>query len=207
MNHVLQTGFSLHTGLFLQGLSAPPSSPLHPHRALVNSVYLWGLRLSRMTSGQALADQERAFFERAAHHLQNQLHQTEEDLNKALQIIQAEVLLTTYLFACGRALEGGYHVNAAVSMATLYGMHSIMPQAAGPANPAAVDAVVEGERIRVFWRVFVLDRCWSVANSSPALIRDDDRASINTPWPLDAEQHGVVCFIVSKAVHGFTNIF
>ena len=166
----------------------------------MNCVYLWGLRLSRISSGQALAEQEHAIYDRITRHLQ--LGESEDDLNKALQMIQAEILLATYLFARGRALEGGYHVNAAVTMSTMYGMHTIIPQAAGPAGPSnvgAVDATVEGERVRVFWRVFVLDKCWAVANNSPALIRDDDRGriAINTPWPLQAEHYESVSITVS----------
>jgi hypothetical protein len=166
----------------------------------MNCIYLWGLRLSRISSGQLLTEQEHAIYDRITRHLQTQLGDAGEDLDKALQMVQAEVLLSTYLFARGRALEANYHVSAAVSMATMYGMHTIIPQTpalAGPPGVAAVDPVVEGERIRVFWRVFVLDKCFAVANNSAALIRDDDRVRVNTPWPLDAEYYGSVSTFIS----------
>ena len=175
----------------MAAIAYPPNSPHHPHRALVNCVYLWGLRLSRASNGQIFKDQEEAIGGRIDRYLQVQPSNSGSDLEKALQIVQAEVLLATYLFSCGRALEGGYHVNAAVSMATMYGMHCLVPQGGSSVQgtrTTSTNTTVDQERVRVFWQVFFLDRCWAIANNSPALMRDDGqlRIAIRTPWPTES---------------------
>lgn len=52
------------------------------------------------------------------------------------------------------------------------------------------DAVELGERIRVFWTVFILDRCWSASLGVPcALIESEPSSQIDTPWPLEISDY------------------
>ncbi|KAF7793506.1 hypothetical protein EIP86_004618 [Pleurotus ostreatoroseus] len=110
---------------------------------------------------------------------------------RILHNLQAEVLVSYYLFHKDRRIEGGYHAAAAVSIAVASSLHKIRSPR-GPVGqtiglPPAQDAVEEGERINAFWTVFVLDRCWTVWMQSPSVLIDETsaRTQIDTPWPLD----------------------
>lgn len=174
----------MSTERFAAALSYPFGSADFPHPALLNAAYLWGLRLSR--SPVATPDVEHAFFARATAHLQSRPPGA-QSLRHDLHAVQAEVLLGTYLFVTGAgALETGYHVNSAVSLALGFGMNRISPRA------DTADILEEGERINVFWRVFLLDRTWASANGKPAVfpVEGSSAVSITTPWPMDL--HGYV---------------
>lgn len=133
--------------------------------------------------------------------------------------MQAEVLLSQYFFCLGRFLEGRYHANAAVSLVISCGLHKIRPEASEP-HPVAsqmgaavnlgfssnvsgglfelsipIDSVDLGERINIFWSVYNIDKCWSVAVNSPSILVDDAAlgTQIDTPWPLDVESYERVC--------------
>lgn len=204
--HEFQIGFSLNKSRIIDAIDFGPSSSVFPHPALLNAMYLWGARFSRnnlLSSPQI----ERAFYERATGLLQSELEgQTPQ---RGLQVVQTEVLLATYLFVFGRNLETEYHVSAAVRLALSYGMHRIVPQTPGlPASAirsAPVDTVEEGERITVFWRVFLLDHAWAIANNKPASIRVDGSSSIviTTPWPLSAAEYEQVHFSLIILLHWF----
>lgn len=133
--------------------------------------------------------------------------------------IQAEVLLARYFFNLGRLLEGRFHANAAVSLAISCGMHRIAFGAQPPPTSSATgarsviggltaassssgmfdlaparDPVELGERVRLFWEVYTLDRCWSVALGSPCVLTDDEESGtqIDTPWPKEMEEYDQV---------------
>lgn len=126
--------------------------------------------------------------------------------------LQAEMLLALYLLTSGRLLEGRYHAAAAVSIAVSSRLHKnpagresgtenlglgifhlALPGAADPAAPR--DAAEEQEGIDVFWTAFVMDRCWSVALGSSAVLSEDSPATqIDTPWPRGPDVHGQVAF-------------
>lgn len=118
--------------------------------------------------------------------------------------MQAEVLLTHYLLSLGRNLEGRYHSNAAVSLAVGCGLYKIearyLSLSPSPMNLSVFpsfrftppqDSTELGEHIRIFWSIFILDRCWSAALGEPCILIDDVQVgtSISTPWPLDLEAY------------------
>ncbi|KAK7037528.1 hypothetical protein VNI00_011020 [Paramarasmius palmivorus] len=51
--------------------------------------------------------------------------------------------------------------------------------------PPPKDATELRERISAFWQVFMVDRCWSVANGLPVALPDGEhhQGRIKTPWP------------------------
>jgi hypothetical protein len=120
-----------------------------------------------------------------------------------LHTIQAQVLLSTYLFHNNRFLEAELHVNGAATLALGYQLHKIRsarpvpPPLLGvsalsmgevyPAPPA--DALEEGERIRAFWTVACLQSTLNIvldaAASSNFSILESSGADIDTPWPLE----------------------
>jgi hypothetical protein len=53
------------------------------------------------------------------------------------------------------------------------------------------DTIEEGERISIFWSVFNMDRCWSVATGTPTMLYDDENPNtrIDTPWPKLIEDY------------------
>ena len=124
------------------------------------------------------------------------------DPNRIIHILQAEVLVSYYLFHQNRRLEANYHAAAAVSIAVACNLHKIrsatwmFPQAGTAAGqqlqlfPPA-DDVEEGERIRAFWTVFALDRCWTVWAQSPSVFVTAPTAmtQVDTPWPLEMSQY------------------
>ena len=154
-----------------------------------------------------MQEQEQAIFERTTRHLQAQMQ--DDNPRRGIQAIQAEVLLASYLFAAGRALEGAYHVSAAVTLATTFGIHRIHSTTGDGSGGSetsllrrsgligrrggGVDTVEEGERIRVFWRVYELDKCWAVASGSASILQEKGSTlRIDTPWPLTMADYEAV---------------
>ncbi len=120
------------------------------------------------------------------------------DSTRIIYMFQAEVLLSYYLFHQARKLEGGYHAAAAVSIAVACRLHKIRSTAwsvnrtnTGFSLPPPVDSIEEGERIRGFWTILVLDRCWTVWMQSPSVLIQEASPSmqIDTPWPMDMNSY------------------
>ncbi|KZT69879.1 hypothetical protein DAEQUDRAFT_765192 [Daedalea quercina L-15889] len=185
-----QVGFFLHKQRFLAIATSADAQyrTSHLSRALLNSVYLYGARLSR---DNALMAHEPAFLSRA-------VEAVSSDLGGSLpypltQTIQAEVILANYFFCGGRMLEGRYHCSAAVALALSAHLHKIRSLSTSdtsqpPDQP--LDRIDEGERINAFWTVFMLDRAWSVATRLPSQLDGKDSGlSLDIPWPLDAEEY------------------
>ena len=120
------------------------------------------------------------------------------DPNRIMYTLQAEVLVSHYLFHKNRRLEGSYHAAAAVSIAVACRLHKIRSASwlvAPPSSPSGqevqlfppADDIEEGERIRAFWTVFALDRCWSVwtQSSSVFMVPPTAMTQVDTPWPLE----------------------
>lgn len=128
----------------------------------------------------------------------------------AIDAIQASVLLSRYFFANARFHEASYHANAAADLAVQLGLHQLNSTFAlaaqqqqwgfptvSPVSSSAlrlappVDSVELGERIGVFWQVYILDRMLSVALRRPPCIIDDDcvETRIDTPWPEEIEEY------------------
>ncbi|OCH88567.1 hypothetical protein OBBRIDRAFT_779891 [Obba rivulosa] len=195
--HSSQVGFFLHKPRFVHLIRQqdPQSRNSRVSSALVNAVYLWGVRFS---GDAGLLQHEQSFLSRAVQALSDDLANVQA--HNVTFLIQAEVLLATYFLAQGRFLEGRYHCSAAVALALSCKLNRIR-SANSPALraewvhttsfdiPAPADAVEEGERINAFWMVYVLHKSWSVGLGSPSQINDENGAQIDTPWPLDVEQY------------------
>ncbi|THU93922.1 hypothetical protein K435DRAFT_756926 [Dendrothele bispora CBS 962.96] len=113
----------------------PFGDPSRPCRALLNSVYLWGIHLS---SNESLIAQCESIFLRRA------LRQVALDLSSALtsgtesspsdsnvnsrtilETIQAEVLLAYYFWRTNQFMEAEFHVNGAISLCLSIGLHKV----------------------------------------------------------------------------------
>ena len=123
------------------------------------------------------------------------------------------MLLAQYFFCLGLNLEGRYHANAAVTLAIGCGLHRTGSQsdnqnAIGGGNAtvpwfrltAAADDTEKTERIRMFWVVFNLDSCWSVALEVPRSLSDEMArgTQIDTPW---SGEEWVCTFFLIRSKH------
>ena len=198
-----QFGFFLNMSLFRRSsaLPFPLGHPYRPSPALLSTVYLWGLHLSH---SDALRDHESIFRSRALQRTSSALSGTHPRM--FLHALQAEILLASYFFRNGRFLEGKYHMSAAASLTISGGLNGIRRDSSyaadvvgdrSPSLPPPNDAVDEGERINGFWAALILDKCWSVALSSPSNFTDDESLGtrIDTPWPLDDAGYEQVCLL------------
>ncbi|KAJ7122664.1 hypothetical protein C8R43DRAFT_1111972 [Mycena crocata] len=158
-------GFFLNTSRFRQTalIQYPIGHPARPSPALLSTVYLWGLRLSKQSQ---LITQEPLFLSRALKLMGKGLSGIHPQ--KIMHTLQAEILIAYYFFASGRFLEGKYHTAAAVSLA---------PR----------DAVEEGERIYACWSTMVLDKAWAIALSENPHQNQD--CVVDTPWPLESDDY------------------
>jgi hypothetical protein len=122
--------------------------------------------------------------------------------HQILQVIQAKILLTFYLFRTGHFLAARHVANSASSLAVACGLHKIRTAQPMPAFTSFIDQIdltlqeprdqiEEGERINAFWAVFVMDRCLAVMLGPPLVISDIDAPGmhIDTPWPLEMETY------------------
>ncbi|GBE87925.1 hypothetical protein SCP_1201510 [Sparassis crispa] len=190
-----QIGFFLHELRFLEALyEADPGTKtaiLPP--ALLNVIYLWGVRLS---TNNSLAGYESVFLSRASQGTSAALASV--PTYRLMHVIQAEVLLATYFFATGRLLEGRYHCSAAVALALSGRLNQIRGVVDHMSHvhtahgidiqlPPPTDAVEEGERVNAFWTVYLLDKSWTVPLGSPSHINGG--ADLNIPWPLEMENY------------------
>jgi hypothetical protein len=198
-----QFGFFLNVSHFRSAcvLPFPLGHPYRPSPALLSTVYLWGFHLSQ---SDALRDHESTFRSRALQHTSNALSSSHPQM--FLHALQAEILLASYFFRNGRLLEGKYHSNAAASLTISGGLYRIRRDPSYTNDivggicitlPPPNDAVDEGERINGFWAALILDKCWSVALSSPSNFTDDETLGtrIDTPWPLDDAGYEQVCLL------------
>ncbi|KII91885.1 hypothetical protein PLICRDRAFT_38761 [Plicaturopsis crispa FD-325 SS-3] len=206
LSYADELNFCLNIPLFREEalLTLPLGHHFRPSPAVLSVVYLWGVRLA---GNDFLGAHEHIFLARA-------LHQTAESLagdhpRKIVHAVQAEVLLAQYFFWDGRFLEGKYHSSAAAALAFSCGLHKIrsdLPEEARTGGSVSIDllgnsdfelppprdAVEEGERINVFWAVFVLDKCWSATLGWPSSILDRGAgavARIDTPWPRTMDEY------------------
>ncbi|KAI0028440.1 hypothetical protein K488DRAFT_27143, partial [Vararia minispora EC-137] len=190
-----QLPWFLHQARFRERLALPSGSFGRPISALLSITYLWGIKFASTDVwatyepgflSQALSDIGHALAGQPSHHI--------------VQVIQAHVLLATYLYHVGRFLEGRHHTDAAASLAIHCRLHKI--RSAQPtrthvsymdpveiALPEPRDQIEEGERINAFWTAFEQDRVWAVVLGVPTVIFDVDGAGtqIDTPWPLEME--------------------
>ena len=187
----------------------PFGHPYRPSQALLSTVYLWGIHISR---SDMFHNYESSFLSRALQHTANAL--SGDHPQKVLHALQSEVLLSYYFFRNGRFLEGRYHSSAAASLAISCGLNKIRSASNFAPNldlvgnhsfmlPVPRDTIDEGERIHGFWTVFILDKCWSVSLRSPSNLTDSDilGTRIDTPWPLDPHDYEQVRHLSTDAPH------
>ncbi|OBZ66214.1 Chromatin structure-remodeling complex protein RSC30 [Grifola frondosa] len=204
----------LHIPRFLQAIQQPDpdvrKAQVSP--ALLNAVYLWGIHLS---GNNSLIHHEPAYLARVTTTLSSTLGH--EPPYSMINTIQAEVLLAMYFFSISRFLEGRYHCSAAVALALSCGLNKIRsltePSSRNFAHlqqanlPPPHDSIEEGERVRAFWVVFLLDKSWTVALGSPSHMNGDIGAQIDTPWPLEMSQYEEGGMLLdlrsSRTVHTF----
>ncbi|KZT67106.1 hypothetical protein DAEQUDRAFT_714018 [Daedalea quercina L-15889] len=196
--HADQVAFFLHRARFLAMMQmamqadAGQAAPLPP--ALTNAVYLWGVRF---LNADAMLVYEPLYLARAVQALRSTL--ASMSASTTIHVIQANVLLANYHFATGHMMEGLHYCNAAVALALscrLYEIRSVHAQPrAGSFHamdfdlPPPNDAIEEGERVRAFWHVYVLDQMWAYARKVPARFSASSGPSIDTPWPMEADDY------------------
>lgn len=163
--------------------------------ALLNAVYLWGVRFSGNAS---MVAHEPVYLQRAVQAVSSALVRAPP--YNIVYSIQAEVLLSHYFFAANRSLEGRYHSNAAVALSLSCRLNKLRSNNNTPNPPGVLnvdlappaDALEEGERINAFWSVFILDKSWSVRAGSPSHFNGSPGAQVDTPWPLQIEDYAQV---------------
>lgn len=164
-----------------------------PHPALMNAIYLLACHFAR---SPYCSEIEPVFFTRALHEITVAL----DNADRLVDVVQASCLLAVYLYINCRPLEGYTHSFSAARLAVGLGLHQIrplpLPSSSDPPLtyseeitpipiPPARDRAEVSDRIAAFWQVFMVDRCWSVANGLPVALPDGDcpQVRIKTPWP------------------------
>ncbi|KAF9259248.1 hypothetical protein L218DRAFT_671210 [Marasmius fiardii PR-910] len=182
INYASVFGFFLDTSKFE---THQPSVPL------LHAAYLLGAFISR--------DRESASYEQdllsvTLHEIAQGLAGTHSD--RLIHTIQAQVLVANYFFVCGRALEGKYHVAAAISLVLGASFHKIgssqqhlLPRLGVNAPPFSQSATEDIEKIRALWMVLIMNHCWTSADGASSNISyDRPESRIDAPWPLDIER-------------------
>ncbi|KAJ7261011.1 hypothetical protein C8J57DRAFT_1184378 [Mycena rebaudengoi] len=200
--HATQFGFFLHIERFRAStlLSLPFGDDRRPSPALLCVVYLWGVHLSQT---QPLMSSENLFLKRAQESISTEISASTSPTH-FLHTIQAQVLLSTYLFRNKRFLEAEFHANGAATLALGYQLHKI--RTTRPRSPPLLgvpvlmelypgpprDPVEEGERIRGFWVVACLQSNLNIAlhsTISTSCILASPGTDIDTPWPLEISDY------------------
>lgn len=162
----------------------------------MNAIFLLGCHFS---SSPFLTDRKQVFYTRTLHEISISL----DSSDRLVDIVQASSLLAVYLYVNSRPLEGYCQSFSAARLALGIGLHQIRPldflglelfggEIPGyPVEPTPVpippprDQQELNQRISAFWQIFMVDRCWSVANGLPLALPDGSgpRVLIKTPWP------------------------
>lgn len=192
--HCSGFGFFLHVARFRASilLSLPAGHPSRPSPALIYSAYLLGLFFLGDASLQSQEQYYLTEATREATTISSGSHPSE-----IIHGIQAEVLLAYYSFMNNRQTEAKYHTTAAVSITLGAGLHKIRSRNVARGYyrsplPSPSDPVEEGERIRGFWSVFILDHCLSsTLGETPNMAFPPDKpdAALDTPWPLGMDDY------------------
>ncbi|KAJ7366049.1 hypothetical protein DFH08DRAFT_1002668 [Mycena albidolilacea] len=191
--HASQLGFFLDPDRFYERalLSLPFGDHRRPSPALLCAVYLWGIHFSKETPPPNFSEADL-------------LHRSREyvslDISSPVhveQIIQAQILLGTYLMHNGSLLQAELYCSGAATLAIGYQLHKIrsarMPS--DVVGQLAGDPVEEGERIRAFWAVTFLQTslCLAFGSRRPFYVLETLGPEIDAPWPLEiADYHASV---------------
>ncbi|KAF9063683.1 hypothetical protein BDP27DRAFT_1426598 [Rhodocollybia butyracea] len=185
-----------------------------PHPALMNAIYLLACHFAH---SPYFSELESVFLTRALREITVAL----DNQDRLVDVVQASSLLAIYLYANSRILEGYCHSFSAARLAVGLGLHQIQyadlaqpnadptgsttDKSMGVMNvnvatsPSSIttsppkDSCELRERISTFWQVFMVDRCWSVANGLPVALPDGEhhQGRIKTPWPDASLDDGV----------------
>ncbi|KAL5483123.1 hypothetical protein ACEPAI_8352 [Sanghuangporus weigelae] len=189
--------FVLHASRLLHDLNRHVHDPLRPHESLTSSIALWALRIM---GPNAEYDAHESHLLNVSRDSLSAGHSSAVGRHRT-QAIQAEILLALYLFNDARVMEGRYHLVAAGTGVLACGLHRISDHLQNPTSPISLsglgvgeilvldppqDAIELGERINLFWSVYALDRCWSVALGSAPVIPDHpiSGTAVHSPMPL-----------------------
>ncbi|KAJ3868119.1 hypothetical protein EV359DRAFT_77966 [Lentinula novae-zelandiae] len=140
--HATDLNFFLHTPRFRRAVLLPVDSPGRPCQGLISVVFLLGFSLSEryilkpeeshshnnilndgVFASASVSSQEALYLSRAQIDVAGILSSSHPD--RIVHGIQAELLLSTYLFRSGCILEGKYHLSAATSIAFGAKLHKI----------------------------------------------------------------------------------
>ncbi|TDL21883.1 hypothetical protein BD410DRAFT_282953 [Rickenella mellea] len=192
------TGFALDKSRFYEQFNLPASNPNSPHPALLSSIYVWAFRLLNSNAFSGILP---LYVNEAKRALASTINHRSS--HARIQAIQSQVLLAAFFYSNGRVVEGHYHATGAVTMSFSAGLHRELASSAGSPSsspnlapgtmlsiPPPRDAIEAAERTRLFWAVYTLDACWSVAAGSSSNIREggNPNTTIKTPWPLSNEE-------------------
>ncbi|KAJ7080448.1 hypothetical protein C8R44DRAFT_992458 [Mycena epipterygia] len=200
--HATQFGFFLHLDHFRDSalLPLPFGDVQRPSPALLSVVYLWGVHLS---PSQPLSSSEPVFLKRAQQQISMEISASSSPMH-VMHIVQAHVLLSTYMFRNKHFLEAEFHANGAATLVLGYQLHKI--RSARPSSPPLLGVPVllevypnppqnageEGERIRGFWAVVCLQTSLNTALSTASInfsILESSSADIDTPWPIETPDY------------------
>lgn len=175
----------------------------------MNAIYLLACHFSRSPDYSGL---EPAFFNKSLEGIAVAL----DTADRLVDIVQASCLLAVYLYANCRVLEGYCHAFSAARLAVGLGLHQLRSRdpamlyqpeifkesTAIPITPPR-DRLELKIRISAFWQVFMVDRCWSVANGLPLALPDGDcpRLQIRTPWPTALTDHESVSILPTSPTY------
>lgn len=201
--HATEFGFFLDVLSFRHSVlvAQPFGHPRRPSPALLITVYLWGVHLTRPKSLQV---DERALLIRALHHVATDT--LGEHPKRILHTIQANVLLATYFFRTARFLEAKDRLESAVTLMLAAQMHQQRSSQCFPWTLLGVNdemspvypqhdpqsTVEEGEQINGFWAVLSLHKMISFAIDPAGSIYgalEVPSLQIDTPWPFDSRDY------------------
>ncbi|KAL1738565.1 hypothetical protein HDZ31DRAFT_6815, partial [Schizophyllum fasciatum] len=157
--------FFLDIPRFRSFFTSRSSAPLP---VLLDAIYLWG---SHLTLDAAAHAHEPSLLAR----VRQSITSAPANPETVLQTVQARLLYGQYCYAIDKAVEGGYHLTNAWSLAMASGLHSIED-----VDPSRVD---DRERVNAFWHTFVIACLWSCADGSPMPVSCTGGKAVLTPWP------------------------
>ncbi|KAJ7214860.1 hypothetical protein GGX14DRAFT_338983, partial [Mycena pura] len=180
---------------------------------LSNTVFLWACRISQKFIADGGYSEEGLLGQTVAAIAGDAM--SIDSWHRALQIMQADVLLSLYYMETGRLLEGSHYCAAATSLAFSTGLHQLgYPSYTGPlpqeflrVSLAAVADNARQRRLNAFWSVVILNNYWVAVSGVPSSIHSG--TTINSAWPLVSSVHhstGSSMFNFLSQYHHVTNL-
>ncbi|KAH8831550.1 hypothetical protein DL96DRAFT_1812391 [Flagelloscypha sp. PMI_526] len=162
-------GCFLHPDNFRSIVMGAPIQGSMSSASLLNAACLWGARMAPQNHSAL----ESMFLARAQHCLTTDFNPS--DTGRVLCAIQAHLLLALYYIDLGHTVRGGYHSNAAVSLALSARLANWQPKSSPP-------SIEDVERLRGFWSCLIIANHFATCGS-PFHFSAQATRSITTPWP------------------------